>query len=254
MKIQTMPTTPSLRAGQPPQPEGEKKADSFERTGLGQALDNLPSFARGAALGLGTVSPPLLGGVAGGLPGALAGGAAAFGFQYSLDQNPGRALSAAAGPTLLGGLLGLSSVAPSALRIAGAVGIGVLAGVAAVVRQDLEERATRESGPIQHINKPGQKVDIEDHLVPGKVNIVDFSADWCPACQDIKPGLESYVNKNSEGTVLLNVDIKEWKSPVCDQFGIRKIPMYRIYDGEGTLMSEGDAARAQVDAWAAAKG
>lgn len=250
MKIETLSTTPGRRASHP-QPAPEKQADTYERSSFGQAVDNLPSVARGAALGLGTVSPPLLGGVAGGLPGALAGGAAAFGFQYALDQNPKRALAAAAGPTLLGGLLGLGSAAPSAWRVAGAVGLGVLAGVAAVVRQDLEEQHATQGGPIQSINKPGQRVDIESSLVPGKVNIVDFSADWCPACEEIKPGLERFVTQHSQDHVLLNVDIEKWKSPVCEQFGIRKIPMFQIYAADGQLLAEGDAARAQVDAWAA---
>lgn len=249
MKIQTLPTTPSLRSSQPA-PAPEKKADTYERTGFGEALDSLPSFARGAAIGLGTVSPPLLGGVAGGLPGALAGGAVAFGFQYAQDKDARRALTSAAGPTLLGGVMAFSSAAPSPLRLAAAVGIGVLAGVAAVVRQDLESSRQTETGPIRSINEPGQKVDIEKHLVPGKVNIVDFSASWCPACEEIKPGLESFVTSNSDGHVLLNVDIEKWKSPVCEQFGIKKIPMFRIYDGAGQLIAEGDAARNQVDAWA----
>ena len=255
MKIATSPQSvlrASCNAPAPaaaPAEEPKPKADSFTRTAFGEAVDSLPKYARGAALGLTTVAPPLVGGVAAGVVGALAGGAAAFGIQYALDKNAGRAAEASFFPTLLGAVAGASQAAPTALRIAAAAGIGVLAGVAAVARQEVEQSLNPPSdGKIQHINKPGEKVDLDTSLVPGKKNVVVFSADWCPACQHLEPGLEKFV-KGSDDTVLLKVDIKDWQSPVSEQFSLKGIPHILIYNGQGELETSGNAARDVVDGW-----
>ena len=95
--------------------------------------------------------------------------------------------------------------------------------------------------PIK-VNAPGAAINLQSSLVPGRINIVDFYADWCGPCRQMAPLLEGFVAKNPR-YCLLKVDIKDWKSPVALQYGLHSIPHLKIFDDHGKLMSEGDAAR-----------
>jgi len=46
-------------------------------------------------------------------------------------------------------------------------------------------------------------------------------------------------NAERSDIVVLFVDIDEWNSPVTEQYGIRSIPHFKIYDSSGTLLVEG---------------
>jgi len=41
----------------------------------------------------------------------------------------------------------------------------------------------------------------------------------------------------------------DWQSPVAQQFALRSIPHFKIFDGEGKLISEGNEARDTVYGW-----
>jgi thioredoxin-related protein len=43
--------------------------------------------------------------------------------------------------------------------------------------------------------------------------------------------------------VVLKVDIREWGSPVANQFNIRSIPHLMIYDKSGKKITEGQGAK-----------
>jgi thiol-disulfide isomerase/thioredoxin len=104
-----------------------------------------------------------------------------------------------------------------------------------------EAAASAPAGPIL-LNKgrPGEKVNIEANLVPGRVNVVDFYADWCGPCRELAPRLEALAAKNN--MVVLKVDIREWGSPVANQFNIRSVPFLMIYDKSGKKIAEGGEA------------
>ncbi|GEM_PF-1929261 len=104
-----------------------------------------------------------------------------------------------------------------------------------------QAQASAPAGPIL-LNKgrPGQKVNIEANLVPGRVNVVDFYADWCAPCRELAPRLEALAAKN--GMVVLKVDIAQWDSPVAEQFNLRSIPYLMIYDKSGKKIAEGQGA------------
>ena len=91
------------------------------------------------------------------------------------------------------------------------------------------------------LNSPGAAVNIESGLVAGRVNIVDFYADWCGPCKQLAPKLEALVQKNPR-YALLKVNIRDWKSPVAQQFKLTSIPHLKIYDEKGKLVAEGQAA------------
>jgi len=94
-------------------------------------------------------------------------------------------------------------------------------------------------------SSPGSKVYLEDYIVPGKINIIDFYADWCGPCKKIAPYLEE-LDENRDDVVVFKVNIKEWDSPVCKQYNINSVPCFLIYDEKGNLKYSGDEAYEEV--------
>ena len=81
----------------------------------------------------------------------------------------------------------------------------------------------------------GQQVDIKQHLVRGKITIIDFYANWCGPCRQITPLLEQLA-KSDPGIVLRKIDIINWQSPVAKQFNLDAIPHVQIYNRKGKLV------------------
>lgn len=104
--------------------------------------------------------------------------------------------------------------------------------------------ATAFASEVKVINQPGERVDIEQYVVKGKLTIFDFYAEWCGPCQDIAPHLEKLVEQ--EGIAVYKINIKQWGSPVCQQHNIHSAPSFKIYGKDGTLQYDGDAAYEKV--------
>jgi thiol-disulfide isomerase/thioredoxin len=101
----------------------------------------------------------------------------------------------------------------------------------------------------------GEEVRLEDYLVPGKTTIFDFSSEYCPPCRAIAPKLHELHQKRDDIAVV-TVDINrpdvkriDWKSPVAQQFGLKSIPHFKIYNEKGELVAEGDDAYGRVQSW-----
>ncbi|MGE0487826.1 MAG: thioredoxin family protein [Vulcanimicrobiota bacterium] len=98
----------------------------------------------------------------------------------------------------------------------------------------------------------GEVINLKPHLVGGKTNIIDFYSDYCPPCRAVAPYLEKLAAKDPD-VVVGKVDINrpghrgiDWKSPVAEQFGLQSVPHFKVYDGTGKLVAEGDEARQMV--------
>ncbi|HUK81034.1 MAG TPA: thioredoxin family protein [Verrucomicrobiae bacterium] len=91
--------------------------------------------------------------------------------------------------------------------------------------------------PKVEIISRGEQVDIGKRLVPGKITIVDFYADWCAPCRSIEPMLEERVNKDAD-LVLRKINIDNWASPVSKQYGIRAVPFLQVYDRRGNKIGD----------------
>jgi thiol-disulfide isomerase/thioredoxin len=81
----------------------------------------------------------------------------------------------------------------------------------------------------------GAAVDITQHLALGNVTVVDFYADWCPACRYLSPSLEQMARTDPE-IALRKIDIVNWKTAVAKQYNIRSIPQVNVYNRGGQLV------------------
>lgn len=63
--------------------------------------------------------------------------------------------------------------------------------------------------------------------------MIYLTAEWCPACRDLKPKLEAAVAQHRRAR-LYELDIKSWDTPLAKQFGARGlkgIPYVEVYRG-----------------------
>ncbi len=112
-----------------------------------------------------------------------------------------------------------------------------------------------EPPPPVAVVSHGKEVNLEDHLVAGKITIFEFYNDFCHGCRITTPKIERLVRQTPE-FVLRKVDInrpgvggEDWGSPVARQHAIEATPHFEIYDEEGRFRSRGKAAYDQVLLW-----
>ncbi len=101
----------------------------------------------------------------------------------------------------------------------------------------------------------GERVDLADHAIAGKITIFDFYSDYCPPCKAISPKLEELAARRDDIAVV-KVDINrpgergiDWRSPVAQQYSLQSIPHFIIYGTNGRVMDEGRAAREKISGW-----
>ena len=67
---------------------------------------------------------------------------------------------------------------------------------------------------------------------PGRLNIVDFHAEWCPPCKKLGPILSEIVEANSHVVRLGKIDVDQAKE-LAGEEGVSSIPDVRFYvDGK----------------------
>lgn len=103
----------------------------------------------------------------------------------------------------------------------------------------------------------GQPVQLEEHLVPGKTVIFNFTSAFCEPCQRLDPQLRKF-HAERANIVVVEVDIdrpgrrtEDWDSPLAQQFNIRStgLPLLKVYGPNGQLQSDGNAAETLVRGW-----
>lgn len=96
-------------------------------------------------------------------------------------------------------------------------------------------RAGSSGRPVRMISNGGQRVDRQKLVMPGKITVVDFYADWCGPCRRMGPHLEQIARSDPE-VVLYKVDIVNWETPVVKQYRIRSIPNVHVYNRNGVAV------------------
>lgn len=89
--------------------------------------------------------------------------------------------------------------------------------------------------PILIFSAGGQQIDLKSVLVPGKITIVDFYADWCGPCRAISPYLEQ-IAKSDAAVFLRKIDIVKWGTPVTQQHQINSVPNIRVFSRTGKMI------------------
>lgn len=84
------------------------------------------------------------------------------------------------------------------------------------------------------ITRKGSKVDLAKHLVPGKVTVIDFGAEWCGPCRKVDEMMTELLKEMSD-VALRKVDIVDWDTPVSKQFlsKVPELPFVIVFNKEG---------------------
>jgi thiol-disulfide isomerase/thioredoxin len=102
---------------------------------------------------------------------------------------------------------------------------------------------------------PGETLDIKSLLVKGKTTVIDFYSPFCPPCVRLAP-LMAKLEKKRADLAIKKVDINrpgvngiDWRSPVAQQYQIRQVPYFMIFNPQGQLVSQGSGATETVGGW-----
>lgn len=113
------------------------------------------------------------------------------------------------------------------------------------------------AGSVQEANagRGGEILDLRPLVVPGRVTLIDFYSPYCPPCRFLAPLLEQLAQRRPD-LVVKKVNINrpgfqgiDWKSPLAQQYQLKSVPYFLIFNPRGKLMARGNAAMQQFEAW-----
>jgi len=88
----------------------------------------------------------------------------------------------------------------------------------------------------------GKRADIEKLVVPGKITIVDFYADWCGPCRVLENRLEHLMAGGRNDLAVRRLNIGKWDNELAKQatheFRLSALPYIRVYDARGKFVTE----------------
>ena len=111
------------------------------------------------------------------------------------------------------------------------------------------DQLARAASPFRDIRRGGAAIELGELLVPGKITVLDFYADWCGPCRKIAPHLEKL--SEDPQVVVRKIDIVNWKSPVARQWQLRSIPNMRVYDKSGKPVGKPTSSFQQIQTYVA---
>ena len=98
--------------------------------------------------------------------------------------------------------------------------------------------ATTPAKPVpvksEQINKPGEQVLLDDHLVAGYVVVVDFWGEHCGACK-VVGGMLAVGVAQQDQVLIRKIDVGDGFTQVAKDYDIGALPHYRIYDKKKRL-------------------
>jgi len=84
-----------------------------------------------------------------------------------------------------------------------------------------------------------RRIDLDKILVPGKVTILDFYADWCGPCHVLEARLQRYMQAHPN-IALRRFDVAHWDNVAAHQatdLGATALPYIRVYDAKGKFVT-----------------
>jgi thiol-disulfide isomerase/thioredoxin len=79
------------------------------------------------------------------------------------------------------------------------------------------------------LNAPGAAVDVDAHLVPGHITVVDFWAEHCGACI-VMAGMLAVQTADEPRILVRKVDVGDGFTPVAQAYKIGALPHFRLFD------------------------
>lgn len=70
-------------------------------------------------------------------------------------------------------------------------------------------------------------------ITDDKPMVIDFSASWCPPCQQLKPIYAKLASKYDGKVTMVTVDVDD-NHDMADKFGVNSIPTLIFFDRTGT--------------------
>ena len=87
----------------------------------------------------------------------------------------------------------------------------------------------------------GKRADIAKLVVPGKITIVDFYADWCGPCRVLENRIEHLMAGGRTELAVRRLNIGKWDNELAKQatheFQLEALPYIRVYDANGKFVT-----------------
>jgi copper chaperone CopZ/thiol-disulfide isomerase/thioredoxin len=87
----------------------------------------------------------------------------------------------------------------------------------------------------------GRRADIAKLVVPGKITIVDFYADWCGPCRVLENRIEHLMAGGRTELAVRRLNIGKWDNELAKQatheFHLEALPYIRVYDANGKFVT-----------------
>jgi len=100
---------------------------------------------------------------------------------------------------------------------------------------------------LRRLSEKGEDVpSLEAHLVPGKVTVFDFYADWCAACRKVDRHVYALLNQRQD-VAYRKLNVVSWESPLAQRYldNAPGLPLLVVYGKDGrkvATLSGGDTA------------
>jgi len=101
----------------------------------------------------------------------------------------------------------------------------------------------------------GEPLDLKSLVAKGQTTLIDFYSPYCPPCVRLAPLMEQLAARRPD-LAIKKVNINrpqvkgiDWRSPLAEQYKIRRVPYFMIFNPKGKLVAQDRVAVEQLQRW-----